>query len=217
MLIDDLVTKGVDEPYRMFTSRAEYRILLRQDDADMRLTPRGHAIGLATDYRFNEMESKRHQRDSLIEFCREFSVKASLINPYLESIGEQPLKQGVKLHDLILRPGLTVEILAKGIEPFADFIKENIEEARRQEIIEAAEILMKYQGYIQREQQIADKLRRLENLTIRGKIDYASLTALSTEARQKLERINPETIAQASRIPGISPADINILLLLMGR
>lgn len=217
VLIDDLVTKGVDEPYRMFTSRAEYRILLRQDDADMRLTPRGHAIGLATDYRFNEMESKRCQRDSLIEFCREFSVKASLINPYLESIGEQPLKQGVKLHDLILRPGLTVEILAKGIEPFADFIKENIEEARRQEIIEAAEILMKYQGYIQREQQIADKLRRLENLTIRGKIDYASLTALSTEARQKLERINPETIAQASRIPGISPADINILLLLMGR
>lgn len=217
VLIDDLVTKGVDEPYRMFTSRAEYRILLRQDDADMRLTPRGHAIGLATDYRFNEMESKRRQRDSLIEFCREFSVKASLINPYLESIGEQPLKQGVKLHDLILRPGLTVEILAKGIGPFADFIKENIEEARRQEIIEAAEILMKYQGYIQREQQIADKLRRLENLTIRGKIDYASLTALSTEARQKLERINPETIAQASRIPGISPADINILLLLMGR
>ncbi len=217
VLIDDLVTKGVDEPYRMFTSRAEYRILLRQDDADMRLTPRGHAIGLATDYRFNEMESKRRQRDSLIEFCREFSVKASLINPYLESKGEQPLKQGVKLHDLILRPGLTVEILAKGIGPFAEFIKENIEEARRQEIIEAAEILMKYQGYIQREQQIADKLRRLENLTIRGKIDYASLTALSTEARQKLERINPETIAQASRIPGISPADINILLLLMGR
>ncbi len=204
VLIDDLVTKGVDEPYRMFTSRAEYRILLRQDDADMRLTPRGHAIGLATDYRFNEMESKRRQRDSLIEFCREFSVKASLINSYLESIGEQPLKQGVKLHDLILRPGLTVEILAKGIGPFAEFIKENIEEARRQEIIEAAEILMKYQGYIQREQQIADKLRRLENLTIRGKIDYASLTALSTEARQKLERINPETIAQASRIPGIS-------------
>lgn len=217
VLIDDLVTKGVDEPYRMFTSRAEYRILLRQDDADMRLTPRGHAIGLASDYRFEQMESKRRQRDALIDFCRDFSVRAALINPYLESIGEQPLKQGLKLYDLILRPGLTIEILAKGIEPFEAFIRENIEEPRRQEIIEAAEILIKYQGYIQREQQIAEKLRRLENLTIRGKIDYASLTALSTEARQKLERINPETIAQASRIPGISPADINILLLLMGR
>lgn len=217
VLIDDLVTKGVDEPYRMFTSRAEYRILLRQDDADMRLTPRGHAIGLASDYRFEQMESKRRQRDALIDFCRDFSVRAALINPYLESIGEQPLKQGLKLYDLILRPGLTIEILAKGIEPFEAFIRENIEESRREEIIEAAEILIKYQGYIQREQQIADKLRRLENLTIRGKIDYASLTALSTEARQKLERINPETIAQASRIPGISPADINILLLLMGR
>ena len=217
VLIDDLVTKGVDEPYRMFTSRAEYRILLRQDDADMRLTPRGHAIGLASDYRFEQMESKRRQRDALIDFCRDFSVRAALINPYLESIGEQPLKQGLKLYDLILRPGLTIEILAKGIEPFEAFIRENIEEPRREEIIEAAEILIKYQGYIQREQQIADKLRRLENLTIRGKIDYASLTALSTEARQKLERINPETIAQASRIPGISPADINILLLLMGR
>lgn len=217
VLIDDLVTKGVDEPYRMFTSRAEYRILLRQDDADMRLTPRGLAIGLASDYRFEQMESKRRQRDALIDFCRDFSVRAALINPYLESIGEQPLKQGLKLYDLILRPGLTIEILAKGIEPFEAFIRENIEEPRRQEIIEAAEILIKYQGYIQREQQIADKLRRLENLTIRGKIDYASLTALSTEARQKLERINPETIAQASRIPGISPADINILLLLMGR
>lgn len=217
VLIDDLVTKGVDEPYRMFTSRAEYRILLRQDDADMRLTPRGHAIGLASDYRFEQMESKRRQRDALIDFCRDFSVRAALINPYLESIGEQPLKQGLKLYDLILRPGLTIEILAKGIEPFEAFIRENIEEPRREEIIEAAEILIKYQGYIQREQQIADKLRRLENLTIRGKIDYASLTALSTEARQKLERINPETIAQASRIPGISPADINILLLLLGR
>lgn len=183
----------------------------------MRLTPRGHAIGLATDYRFNEMESKRRQRDSLIEFCREFSVKASLINSYLESIGEQPLKQGVKLYDLVLRPALNIHILAEGIEPLADFLKNEIEEERREEIIEAAEILIKYQGYIQRESQIADKLRRLENLTIRGKIDYSKLTSLSTEARQKLEKINPETIAQASRIPGISPADINILLLLMGR
>lgn len=217
VLIDDLVTKGVDEPYRMFTSRAEYRILLRQDDADMRLTPRGHAIGLATDYRYEIMESKRRQRDALIEFCKEFSVKAALINPYLESIGEQPLKQGVKLYDLVLRPALNIHILAEGIEPLADFLNNEIEEERREEIIEAAEILIKYQGYIQRESQIADKLRRLENLTIRGKIDYSKLTSLSTEARQKLEKINPETIAQASRIPGISPADINILLLLMGR
>ena len=217
VLIDDLVTKGVDEPYRMFTSRAEYRILLRQDDADMRLTPRGHAIGLATDYRYEIMESKRRQRDALIDFCKEFSVKSSIINPYLESIGEQPLKQGLKLYDLILRPALNIEILAKGIAPLSTFIAENIEADRRDEIIEVAEILIKYQGYIQRESQIADKLRRLENLTIRGKIDYASLTSLSTEARQKLQRIDPETIAQASRIPGISPADINILLLLMGR
>lgn len=217
VLIDDLVTKGVDEPYRMFTSRAEYRILLRQDDADMRLTPRGHTIGLATDYRYEIMESKRRQRDALIDFCKEFSVKSSIINPYLESIGEQPLKQGLKLYDLILRPALNIEILAKGIAPLATFIADNIEADRRDEIIEAAEILIKYQGYIQRESQIAAKLRRLENLTIRGKIDYASLTSLSTEARQKLQRIDPETIAQASRIPGISPADINILLLLMGR
>ena len=217
VLIDDLVTKGVDEPYRMFTSRAEYRILLRQDDADMRLTPRGHSVGLASDYRYEIMESKRRQRDALIDFCREFSVKTALINPYLESIGEQPLKQGVKLYDLVLRPALTIRILAEGIAPLAEFIGKEIEEARRDEIIEAAEILIKYQGYIQRESQIADKLRRLENLVIRGKIDYSKLTTLSTEARQKLEKINPETIAQASRIPGISPADINILLLLLGR
>lgn len=217
VLIDDLVTKGVDEPYRMFTSRAEYRILLRQDDADMRLTPRGHAIGLASDLRAELAETKRRQRDALIEFCRNFSVRADLINPYLESVGEQPLRQGVKLHDLILRPALTVASLASRIDPLAKFIAEEIDPDRREEIIEAAEVLMKYQGYIQREQLIADKLRRLENLTIRGRIDYASVTALSTEARQKLVKIDPLTVAQASRIPGISPADINILLLLLGR
>ncbi|MDE5915317.1 MAG: tRNA uridine-5-carboxymethylaminomethyl(34) synthesis enzyme MnmG, partial [Duncaniella sp.] len=198
VLIDDLVTKGVDEPYRMFTSRAEYRILLRQDDADMRLTPRGHAIGLATDYRFEIMESKRSQRDALIEFCKDFSVKSALINPYLESIGEQPLKQGVKLYDLILRPALNIQKLSEVIKPLGEFIAAEIEDARREEIVEAAEILIKYQGYIQRESQIADKLRRLENLALRGKIDYSKLTTLSTEARQKLEKINPETIAQAS-------------------
>ena len=217
VLIDDLVTKGVDEPYRMFTSRAEYRILLRQDDADMRLTPRGYSVGLASDYRYSQMESKRDQRDSLIKFCREFSVKCAIINPYLEKIGEQPLKQGVKLYDLILRPTLNIRLLSEGIESFAQFIKDNIEESRRDEIIEAAEILIKYQGYIERERQIADKLRRLENLSLRGRIDYSKLTSLSTEARQKLTLIDPETIAQASRIPGISPADVNILLLMLGR
>ena len=217
VLIDDLVTKGVDEPYRMFTSRAEYRILLRQDDADMRLTPRGHDIGLASRERYEAMLSKREQRDALIDFCRGFSVKASLINPWLEQIGEQPLKQGVKLEDLVLRPGLDINLLVVAIDPLALFIAEHIEEARRDEIIEAAEILMKYQGYIKREQLNADKLHRLENLKLRGKIDYASVKSLSTEARQKLIRIDPETVAQASRIPGISPADVNILLLLLGR
>ncbi len=217
VLIDDLVTKGVDEPYRMFTSRAEYRILLRQDDADMRLTPRGHDIGLASRERYEAMLSKREQRDALIDFCRGFSVKASLINPWLEQIGEQPLKQGVKLEDLVLRPGLDIERLVVAIDPLALFIAEHIEEARRDEIIEAAEILMKYQGYIKREQLNADKLHRLENLKLRGKIDYASVKSLSTEARQKLIRIDPETVAQASRIPGISPADVNILLLFLGR
>lgn len=217
VLIDDLVTKGVDEPYRMFTSRAEYRILLRQDDADMRLTPRGHSIGLADDSRYAAMESKRQQRDALISFCREFSVKSAILNPWLESVGEQPLKQGVKLEELVLRPGLNLAKLSGAIEPLARFIEEKIEPARRDEIVEAAEILMKYQGYIKREQLNADKLHRLENLRLRGKIDYASVKALSTEARQKLLRIDPENVAQASRIPGVSPADVNILLLLLGR
>ena len=217
VLIDDLVTKGVDEPYRMFTSRAEHRILLRQDDADMRLTPRGHAIGLATDERYAAMLSKREQRDGLIDFCRNYSVKSALVNPWLEERGEQPLKQGVKLEDLVLRPGLNLTLLREGVPALDSYINENIEEARREEIVEAAEILMKYQGYIKREQLNAEKLHRLENLKLRGKIDYASVKALSTEARQKLEKIDPETVAQASRIPGISPADVNILLLLLGR
>lgn len=217
VLIDDLVTKGVDEPYRMFTSRAEYRILLRQDDADMRLTPRGHSIGLADDARYVAMVSKREQRDALISFCREFSVKSAILNPWLERVGEQPLKQGVKLEELVLRPGLNLAKLSGAIEPLARFIEENIEPARRDEIVEAAEILMKYQGYIKREQLNAEKLHRLENLRLRGKIDYASVKALSTEARQKLMRIDPENVAQASRIPGVSPADVNILLLLLGR
>ena len=217
VLIDVLVTKGVDEPYRMFTSRAEYRILLRQDDADMRLTPRARAIGLASEERYELMESKRRQRDALIEFARTHSVPMNEINPWLEQTGEQPLKQGVKLEVLLLRPGLTVENLAAQIPALAAFIDRNIEPGRRDEIVEAAEILLKYQGYIKREHDNAAKLHRLENLRLRGKIDYSSVKALSTEARQKLERIDPETVAQASRIPGISPADVNILLLLLGR
>ena len=217
VLIDDLVTKGVDEPYRMFTSRAEYRILLRQDDADMRLTPRAHAIGLASDERFALMESKRTQRDALIEFVRAYSVPMATINPWLEERGEQPLKQGVKLEALLLRPGMTVASLAEQLPALARFIGDNIETERRDEIVEAAEILMKYQGYIKREHDNAAKLHRLENLRLRGKIDYSTVKALSTEARQKLQRIDPETVAQASRIPGISPADVNILLLLLGR
>ncbi len=217
VLIDDLVTKGVDEPYRMFTSRAEYRILLRQDDADMRLTPRGREVGLVDDERWSLMQSKLAQRDSLIGFCREFSVKASIINPSLEAAGEQPLKQGVKLIDLVLRPRLSLRLLASMIEPLQRFLDENIEAERRDEIVESTEILMKYIGYIERERLIAEKLHRLESIKLKGKIDYASVKALSTEARQKLERINPETVAQASRIPGISPADVNILLLLLGR
>ena len=216
VLIDDLVTKGVDEPYRMFTSRAEYRILLRQDDADMRLTPRGYEIGLVEQERYNLMESKRQQRDALIAFAREFSIKPALINAALEELGTTPLKQGVKLYDLILRPQLSILMLAPHIKALQEHLN-SIEEARRNEIIEAAEILIKYQGYIDREQLIADKIRRLEGVKLAGKINYAEIKSLSTEARQKLEKINPETVAQASRIPGISPSDINILLLLLGR
>ncbi len=216
VLIDDLVTKGVDEPYRMFTSRAEYRILLRQDDADMRLTQRGYELGLATEERYQLMMSKKQQRDMLIDFTREFSVKPALINPSLEQLGTVPLKQGVKLYDLILRPQLTIKMLIPHIKALADVV-DGIDVIRRDEFIEAAEILIKYQGYIDREQLIADKIRRLEGVKLAGKLNYSEIKALSTEARQKLERINPETVAQASRIPGISPSDINILLLLLGR
>ena len=217
VLIDDLVTKGVDEPYRMFTSRAEYRILLRQDDADMRLTPRGHEIGLVDEERYRLMESKRAQRDGLMEFCRNYSVTASKINPLLEARESSPLKQGVKLMDLVLRPQLTLADLIEHIPALADYVEKNIETERRQEILEAAEILMKYRGYIDREKVVAEKIRRLEDVKLRADFDYSSIKSLSTEARQKLQRIAPTTIAQASRIPGISPSDINILLLLLGR
>lgn len=216
VLIDDLVTKGVDEPYRMFTSRAEYRILLRQDDADMRLTPRGYELGLVDEERYSLMLSKREQRDRLIEFVREFSLKPALINDALEALGTSPLKQGVKLVDLILRPQISIMSLVPYIDALRKEI-ERIEDVRRDEIVEAAEILIKYQGYIDREKMVADKIHRLEELRLPASMDYASIKALSTEARQKLERIRPVTVAQASRIPGISPSDINILLLMMGR
>ncbi len=216
VLIDDLVTKGVDEPYRMFTSRAEYRILLRQDDADMRLTEKSHAIGLATDERYQLMLDKRRQRDELVEFSRNYSIRADIFNEFADSLGTSPLKQGTKLYDLILRPQLSVMSLANVVPALARHL-DTIEKTRRDEIIEAAEILIKYQGYIDRERQIADKIARLENVKLRGKIVYNDVKALSTEARQKLTRIDPETVAQASRIPGISPSDVNILLLLLGR
>ena len=216
VLIDDLVTKGVDEPYRMFTSRAEYRILLRQDDADMRLTEKSHALGLATDERYQLMLDKRRQRDELVEFSRNYSIRADIFNEFADSLGTSPLKQGTKLYDLILRPQLSVMSLANVVPALARHL-DTIEETRSDEIIEAAEILIKYQGYIDRERQIADKIARLENVKLRGKIVYSDVKALSTEARQKLTRIDPETVAQASRIPGISPSDVNILLLLLGR
>lgn len=215
VLIDDLVTKGVDEPYRMFTSRAEYRIMLRQDDADMRLTERAYRLGLATAERYQLLESKRAAVEELVDFARNYSIKASIINSKLEEAGLQPLRQGVKLYDLIVRPQLDINTLA----PMVSALQRHIDAipSRREEIVEAAEIRIKYSGYIEREQMIADKIARLENIRIKDKFDYASIQQISTEARQKLARINPETIAQASRIPGISPSDINILLLLMGR
>ena len=216
VLIDDLVTKGVDEPYRMFTSRAEHRILLRQDDADMRLTPRAYELGLASLERYQLMVSKREQVDDLVEFTRNFSVKAAIINPALEGAGYQPLKQGQKLYDLLLRPQFDIQLLAQFIPALQEKLN-TLEQERREEIIEAAEIKIKYHGYIQREEMIAEKIGRLERLYIKDKFDYSTILQLSTEARQKLEKINPETIGQASRIPGISPSDINILLVLMGR
>lgn len=217
VLIDDLVTKGVDEPYRMFTSRAEYRILLRQDDADMRLTPKGYEIGLATEERHRLMVSKREERDSLMEWCASTLVKASPeLNARLESLGTSPLTASLKVADLLRRPQLNFEVLAGMLPPLKSRIGK-IEEARRDEIVEAAEILIKYEGYIRRERELADKTLRLEHVKIPAGYDFGSLRAISTEGRQKLSRIRPGTIGQASRIPGVSPADINILLLMLGR
>jgi len=217
VLIDDLVTKGVDEPYRMFTSRAEYRILLRQDDADMRLTPLGYTIGLATQERLDAMTSKKKQRDELIEFCRKFSVKPTeKLNTKFEELGTAPMAGSVKLIELLKRPQLNFELLSEYIQRLRSRI-DDIEEGRRKEIVEAAEILIKYEGYINRERELADKQMRLEYVRIPDGFSYAEINAVSTEARQKLERIRPQTIGQASRIPGVSPSDINVLLLLLNR
>ena len=215
VLIDDLVTKGVDEPYRMFTSRAEYRILLRQDDADMRLTPRAIELGLATRARAELLAEKIEERDRLIQFIEGYSIRPDKINPSLEQEGLVPLRQGCKLVDLVLRPQLSLAQLAQFVPALARAI-ERIPR-RREEIVECAEILIKYRGYIERERQQAEKLERLEYVFIPEAINYSSIQALSTEARQKLERIRPKTIGQASRIPGISPHDVSVLLVLAGR
>ena len=216
VLIDDLVTKGVDEPYRMFTSHAEYRILLRQDDADMRLTEKSYQMGLAKQDRYDLLREKKESRDAIIRFAETYSVKPQYINSGLEKLGTAPLSHGCKLFDVVLRPQTTLENLAD-LVPALRAELDKVPASRKEEIIEAAEILIKYSGYIKREQIIADKINRLENIRIKGKFDYNSIQSLSTEARQKLTRIDPDTIAQASRIPGISPSDINILLVLLGR
>lgn len=215
VLIDDLITKGVDEPYRMFTSRAEYRILLRQDDADSRLTRKSAEIGLARKERVDLLTQKEEEICRLREFTSTFSIKPALINPFLETQGTSPLREGCKLVDLVNRPQLSFDSLRHAIPALQEAIDKIPN--RQEEIVEAAEIQIKYSGYITREQQIADKLTRLENIKIKGKFDYMSIKTISTEARQKLTRIDPETIGQASRISGISPSDINILLVLLGR
>ncbi|MDE6628537.1 MAG: tRNA uridine-5-carboxymethylaminomethyl(34) synthesis enzyme MnmG [Muribaculaceae bacterium] len=227
VLVDDLVMKGVDEPYRMFTSRAEYRILLRQDDADMRLTPKGYAAGLVSEERYRLLEEKRRMRDGLMEFIAARSVKVGEINEAFSRLNESlhlagtpaelaPVREGCRLKALVLRPQLGIGVLAGELPALREYL-ETIPEERREEIVEAAEILIKYEGYIKREDAIADKLRRLESIKLGDRFDYATLTSLSTEARQKLARQRPATVGEASRIPGVSPADINILLLLCGR
>ena len=215
VLIDDLVTKGVDEPYRMFTSRAEYRILLRQDDADARLTEMSYNLGIAKRDRYDLWLSKKQHIDAIETFCRKYSLKPKELNGYLESIGSTPLHTGMKLFDLIARPEITLQGVAEVIPQLKELL--NAPDSRREEISEAAEIKMKYSGYIVRERQVAEKMRRLEDIKIRGHFDYSTMDSLSTEARQKLTKINPETLAQASRIPGVSPSDINVLLVLMKR
>ena len=215
VLIDDLVTKGVDEPYRMFTSRAEYRILLRQDDADARLTERSYEMGLASRERYDHWLRKKQTISEIEDLCSNFSVKAALINPGLKALGSEQLQRGCKLIDLVMRPQLNLTNLATLIPTLSD--KLNSIKDRREEIIEAAEVRIKYSGYIRREKEIAEKIQRLENIRIKGRFHYEDIKSLSTEARQKLTKIDPETMAQASRIPGVSPSDINVLLVMMNR
>ena len=214
VLIDDLVTKGVDEPYRMFTSRAEYRILLRQDNADIRLTPLGYEIGLIPQKRYDHFVKKNTLVESLVEFARRQSIKAAEINDYLKSVNSEPLTQGRKLYDILMRNNVTFESLQRVLPKLKKFITENEIDA---EVIEEAEIQIKYKGYIEREKFIAEKLRRLENISIPSDFDFHSMNSLTIEARQKLSRIRPTTIGQASRIPGVSPADVNVLLIKFGR
>ena len=215
VLIDDLVTKGVDEPYRMFTSRAEYRILLRQDDADARLTKKSYDIGLATKERYEWWQKKQQCVDAIVEFCNTTNVKPKYVNQMLEAAGSTPLSVGCKLRELIARPGIDIWSVSEAMPKLKALL--NSPENRKEEIAETAEILLKYAGYIEREKITAEKMHRLENIHIKGHLDYENIMGLSTEARQKLVKINPETLAQASRIPGISPSDINVMLVLMGR
>ena len=215
VLIDDLTTKGVDEPYRMFTSRAEYRILLRQDDADARLTEKAYELGIAKRDRYDWWIEKKEAIGRIIEFCANYPIKKDEINPKLEALGTTPLRAGCKLIDLIARPHLNLTNLSEIIPDLKAALDEPAN--RKEEIAEAAEIKMKYKGYIERERLIADKMHRLENIKIKGRFNYSELHEISTEGRQKLERIDPETLAQASRIPGVSPSDINVMLVLLGR
>jgi tRNA uridine 5-carboxymethylaminomethyl modification enzyme len=215
VLIDDLVTKGVDEPYRMFTSRAEYRILLRQDDADCRLTEKAYQLGLAKRERYDWWLEKKQHIEEIETFCNNFAIKPKLINTSLEALGTTPLQFGCKLVDLVNRPQLNLSNLSEIIPQLKEVLDRP--NNRKEEIAEAAEIRMKYKGYIDRERVVAEKMHRLENIKIRGHFNYEELQGLSTECRQKLTKIQPETLAQASRIPGVSPSDINVLLVLMGR
>ena len=216
VLIDDLVMKGIDEPYRMFTSRAEYRILLRQDNADFRLTQKSFEIGLATTERYNLFTEKKKFVDEIIRFVSDFSIKPQYINSILEQKGSSLLKQGVKLIDIIMRPQISIFDLTENIFPFKTFLK-NVPFDRFNEILESVEIAIKYSGYIDREKLVADKFKRLENIVIKDRFDYSKILTISTEARQKLSEFQPDTIGQASRISGVSPSDINVLLVLLGR